>query len=321
MRLIPICRDLSPPNRQKSAYFCALQSSFLADIDSMESWEIINVDGAAIGLNQRKLHEIILEIPLRDDPSRQAFLSVERSFNSAATKFFFYKAHSAECSSRITTLLPYLVFTNPSTYEKGIRACFSGDANNWSKGVKWDAERKEVITVDDEIFAMYGDMADDDDDPGRSDVIVKQYLFDFAEASGIKNTESLPRAKATKVEEQDNLSLFSQSTFGQRHVTSTPIDVDAEEDGSNDTPKTVNKSASTADTVGMSSLSTSDLQSKIDQLSLTFQAISHLIPKTPENQAVLAKFASAFSDNSSEVSNPNDKDQDPGTSGPGDTLL
>jgi hypothetical protein len=134
MRLIPIMKDVSPNHKQKCIYYIALQSSFLNKIDSMESWEIINLNSAAVGLNGASLRRLILEIPLRDEPSRQAFLSVDRAFNNASTKFYFYKSNASECRSCITTLLPYLVFTNLSK-EKGIKSCFSGDANERAKGV------------------------------------------------------------------------------------------------------------------------------------------------------------------------------------------
>jgi hypothetical protein len=162
MRLIPIMKDISPNHKQKCLYYIALQSSFLQKIDSMESWEIINLNNDAIGLNGASLRRLILEIPLRDEPSRQAFLSVDRAFNNASTKFYFYKNNASECRSRITTLLPYLVFTNPSK-EKGIKSCFSGEANDRAKGVKWDPERMEVTTADDEILEMYQSLYEEDD--------------------------------------------------------------------------------------------------------------------------------------------------------------
>jgi hypothetical protein len=51
MRLIPIMKDVSPNHKQKCLYYIAFQSSFLNKIDSMETWEIINLNDAAIGLN------------------------------------------------------------------------------------------------------------------------------------------------------------------------------------------------------------------------------------------------------------------------------
>jgi hypothetical protein len=99
MRLIPIMKDVSPNHKQKCIYYIALQSSFLNKIDSMESWEIINLTNVAVGLNGASLRRLILEIPLRDEPSRQAFLSVDRAFNNASTKFYFFKANASECRS------------------------------------------------------------------------------------------------------------------------------------------------------------------------------------------------------------------------------
>jgi hypothetical protein len=262
----------------------------------MESWEIINLNNAAVGLNGTSLHRLILEIPLRDEPSRQAFLSVDRAFNNASTKFYFFKANASECRSRITTLLPYLVFTN-TTKEKGIKSCFSGEANERAKGVRWDAECMEVMTADDEIMDMYHLIYDADDDHDLADDFARKVLLDFAEVDGTHFTAK-PAARATKVQEKETLSLFSRSTIASRkysgntgHSQSPEMSYDENEDDSDDTPRTVNKTLSTADTVGLSSLSTNDMQTKLD---LMAQAITKFIPNTPENQAFLAQFSAAF---------------------------
>jgi hypothetical protein len=320
MRLIPIMKDVSPNHKQKCIYYIALQSSFLNKIDSMESWEIINLNNAAVGLNGTSLHRLILEIPLRDEPSRQAFLSVDRAFNNASTKFYFFKANASECRSRITTLLPYLVFTN-TTKEKGIKSCFSGEANERAKGVRWDAECMEVMTADDEIMDMYHLIYDADDDHDLADDFARKVLLDFAEVDGTHFTAK-PAARATKVQEKETLSLFSRSTIASRkysgntgHSQSPEMSYDENEDDSDDTPRTVNKTLSTADTVGLSSLSTNDMQTKLD---LMAQAITKFIPNTPENQAFLAQFSAAFS-SSPRVGSPSDS-QNPGASAPGQSL-
>jgi hypothetical protein len=286
----------------------------------MESWEIINLTNAAVGLHGASLRRLILEIPLRDEPNRQAFLSVDRAFNSASTKFYFYKANASECRSRITTLLPYLVFTNPNK-EKGIKSCFSGEANERSKGVKWDAERMEVMTADDEILDMYRSMYEEDDDHDLVDDFAKKILLDFAEVEGA-HLIMKPAARATKVQEKDVSSLFSRSTIASRQnqMNQTPsqnsdMSEDDNENDSDDTPRTVNKTVTTADTIGLSSLSTSDMQTKMD---LMAQAITKFIPDTPENQAFLAQFSAAFSP-SSRVGSPPD-DSNPGAPAPGRSL-
>jgi hypothetical protein len=300
MRLIPIMKDVSPNHKQKCIYYIALQSSFLNKIDSMESWEIINLTNAAVGHNGASLRRLILEIPLWDEPNRQAFLSVDRVFNNASTKFYFLKANASECRSRITMLLPYLVFTN-SNKEKGIKSCFSGEANKRSKGVKWDVERMEVMTADDEILDMYCSIYDEDDDFDLVNEFAKKILLDFAEVDGA-HLSTKPAARATKVQEKDASSLFSCSTIASRqnqteqeHSQHSEMSDKDNENDSDDTPCTVNKTVSTADTVGLSSLSTSDLQTKID---LMAQAITKFIPDTPENQAFLAQFSAAFSPSS-----------------------
>jgi hypothetical protein len=262
-----------------------------------------------------------LEIPLRDDPSRQAFLSVDRAFNNASTKFYFYKANASECRSRITTLLPYLVFTNTAK-EKGIKSCFSGDANERAKGVRWDSERMEVMTADDEIMDMYHSIYDEDDDQDLVDDFARKILLDFAEVTGANIAGAKPAARATKVQETDAASLFSRSTIASRQIPtvtarsqSSEMSEDDIENDSDDTPRTVNKTLSTADTVGLSSLSTTDIQTKID---LMAQAITKFIPNTPENQAFLAQFSAAFS-SSPRVGSPFDA-QHPGASAPGQSL-
>jgi hypothetical protein len=316
MRLIPIIKDVSPSHKQKCIYYIALQSSFLNKIESMETWEIINL-GEAVGLENTTLRRLILEIPLRDDPTHQAFLSVDRSFNSASTKLYFYKANGYECRNRITTLLPYLVFTNPEK-EKGIKSCFSGDANDRARGVKWDPERLEVVTADDEIMDLYNSVYHDDDSQALADDFARRIILDFAEMMAINLHAEKDVAQATKVQEKDASSLFSHSTIATKTGNDAGKSQSSElsnEDDSDDTPRTVNKSSSTADTVGLSSLSTSDFQAKMD---LMAQAIERFIPNTPENQAFLAQFSAAFS-SSSRVGSPPDS-SNPGASAPGQCL-
>jgi hypothetical protein len=78
-----------------------------------------------------------------------------------------------------------LVFTNPHL-EKGIRGCFSADANERAKGVKWDDKRKEVVTVDDEIFESFKAL-DLDDEADNQKPRVQQFMINFAAASGLTN--------------------------------------------------------------------------------------------------------------------------------------
>jgi hypothetical protein len=117
MRMIPISKDLSERNQAKSQYYCSRQQSFLKDILVVENFDIMQIDTRAIGLNGRTLRELILEIPLRKFPNRQAFLSADRTFKQSSVKLVFYKEFKSECTIRIATLLPYLIFTNP-TLEK-----------------------------------------------------------------------------------------------------------------------------------------------------------------------------------------------------------
>jgi hypothetical protein len=209
MRMIPISKDLSPRNKDKGMYNCSRQQTFLKDNMMAEAFDILQIDNCAVGLKGRSLHELILEIPLRDFPNKQAFLSADRTFKGSTVKVCFYKIHELECRNRISTLLPYLMFTNPFS-EKGIRACFSADANERAKGVKWDSKRKEVITVDDEIFDSIEEDLDSDDETAQSNA--EQFIFNLAEATGLALTKS-QKMKTNKIKEGDAASLFSQSTF------------------------------------------------------------------------------------------------------------
>jgi hypothetical protein len=75
-----------------------------------------------------------------------------------------------------------LIFTNPHL-EKGIRACFSADANERSKGVKWDNKCKEVITVDDEIFDGFEEYESEDEEAQAN---AKQFIFELSAITGLK---------------------------------------------------------------------------------------------------------------------------------------
>jgi hypothetical protein len=156
----------------------------------------------------------------------------------------------------------------------------------------------EVMTADDEIMDMYHSIYDEDDDQDLVDEFARKILLDFAEVNGT-HFASKPAARATKVQKADASSLFSRSTIASRQnpgetgrSQSSDMSEDDNENDSDDTPRTVNKTMSTADTVGLSSLSTTDIQTKMD---LMAQAITKSIPNTPENQAFLAQFSAAFS--------------------------
>jgi hypothetical protein len=286
MRLIPIIRDLSPANKEKCKWIRKKQGEFLASLLSSEVFDITNIDGQAVGLNGRSLRELILEIPLKGNPSKQAFLSADLSFNKSSTKLFYYYDDRTECHSRISTLLPYLIFTNPAL-EKGIRGCFSVDANERSKGVKWDPENQEVVTVDDEIFLSY-DWDSDNEDFGS-----KKVLIDLAGAS------DLPQGP--KVQDNDANSVFTRSTFRSQHTTAPTAPADTNTDHksaeSDDTPKTINKSTPTALTENMSSISdhntlNQEILQKMEKMSIMISKLTQLIPDTPGNQAILAEIRS-----------------------------
>jgi hypothetical protein len=283
MRLIPIIKDLSPANKEKCKWIRQKQGEFHAALLSSEVFDITNIDGQAVGLNGRTLRDLILEIPLKRNLSKQAFLSADRSFNQSSTKLFYYKDDRAECHNRVSTLLPFLIFTNP-TLEKGIRGCFSAEANERSKGVKWDAENQEVVTVDDEIFLSY-DWDSDDENFGS-----KKVLIDLAGAS------ELPQGP--KVQDNDANSVFTRSTFRSQHtIAQPPVAMDHNSADSDDTPKTINKSTPTAATENMSSISDTnglnhEILQRMEKMSIMISKLTQLIPDTPGNQAILAEIRS-----------------------------
>lgn len=212
MRLIPISRDLLPQNQDKCLHFAGRQLTFLKNTVVCKSFDILQINNRAIGLQGRTLRELILEIPLRD-LGRQAFLSVDRTFNGSSVKLVCYEKHQSECRNRLATLLPYLIFTNP-TLEKGIRGCFSADANKRSLGVKWDDKHKEVVTVDDEILEGFEDWESNDDTNNQSQDGNNQFMIDVAAATGLSfNKKSKKKLKSTKIQEVDAGSIFSQSTI------------------------------------------------------------------------------------------------------------
>jgi hypothetical protein len=282
MRLIPLYKDVSPRNKIKCVHYAGRQQNFLKEIMIADMFDILQIDIHSVGLNGRTLRELILEIPLRDSPTRQAFLSADRSFNGSTVKLCFYAKNDSECRSRMATLLPYLVFTNPRL-EKGIRGCFSADANERAKGVKWDDQKKDVVTVDDEIFESF-EALDSDDEADNQKPRVQQFMINFVAASGLTalNKKS-PPGPAIKVQEGDAASLFSQSTMRSKKADSS--------DESDDTPKTINKSPPTAQTEALSSLSEGvsfELKTKLEQMTSALLQLTAMIPDSPENQAALA---------------------------------
>jgi hypothetical protein len=197
MRLIPISNDLSLHNQDKCLHFAGRQLTFLKSIVVCESFDILQIDNKAIGLQGRTLRDLILEIPLRDS-GRQTFLSVDHTFNGSSVKLVCYEKHQSECRNRLTTLLPFLIFTNP-TLEKGIRGCFSANANERALGVKWDDKRKEVVTVNDEILKGFDDWESDDDTENQSQD-GNQFLIDVAAATGLSLNKKSKKAETYKGE-------------------------------------------------------------------------------------------------------------------------
>jgi hypothetical protein len=301
MRLIPISRDLSPRNKMKCIHYIGKQSVFLAQLKSVEGKDILFIDTPVLGLKGRTLRELILEIPLRNNPSKQAFLSADRAFNKPTAKLFFNQENANECDSRKSTLLPYLIFTNPGL-EQGIRTCFSGDANERAKGVKWDPVAKEVVTVDDEIFNGFDGWESDDDDK-QSDA-VKKFMIDLAAVSGVSLSQYLEEnARDIKVQETDAASMFSKSTIRSKanatfNTTSSQDDSDMEED--DDTLVTFNRSTPTSNTADVSSITdgqtSQEIKSRVDSaLSQIILSLTKSLPDTPENQVALANIRAQYS--------------------------
>jgi hypothetical protein len=71
MRLIPLYKDVSPRNKIKCVHYAGRQQNFLKEILTAEIFDILQVDIQSVGLQGRTLRELILEIPLRDFPTRQ----------------------------------------------------------------------------------------------------------------------------------------------------------------------------------------------------------------------------------------------------------
>jgi hypothetical protein len=170
--------------------------------------------------------------------------------------------------------------------EKGIRGCFSADANERALGVKWDDKRKEVVTVNDEILEGFEEWESDDDADSQSHDGDNQFMIDVAAATGLSfNKKSKKQTKPAKVKEVDAGLIFSQSTIRSRND-----DAESEED-SDDTPKTINRSTPTAQTEAISSLSdgpSNKFKNYLDQMTKAFMQLTTMIPNTPENQAALA---------------------------------
>jgi hypothetical protein len=165
----------------------------------------------------------------------------------------------------------------------GIRRCFSADENERAKGVKWDPVAKEVITVDDEIFASCLDL-DSDDDADHPPEKVQKIMLEFAEAAGLP---------PVKVQEGEAASIFSKSTIRSKKKSKGN---DSSED-SDDTPKTINRTTNTAQTEAVSTLTDgipNDLKSHLKKMSNALIQLTALVPNIPENQAALAAIRANF---------------------------
>jgi hypothetical protein len=88
-------------------------------------------------------------------------------------------------------------------------------------------------------------------------------MIKFAAASGLTAPNKTQTGPATKVQESDAASLFSQSTMRSKRAESL--------DDSDDTPKTINRSPPTAQTEALSSLSecvSFDMKTRLEQMTL-----------------------------------------------------
>jgi hypothetical protein len=97
MRLIPLCKDVSPRNKPKCVHYTGRQQNFLKELATAEIFDILQIDIKSVGLQGKTLRELILEIPLRDSLTRQAFLSVDCAFNKSSVKLCFYEKDDSEC--------------------------------------------------------------------------------------------------------------------------------------------------------------------------------------------------------------------------------
>jgi hypothetical protein len=99
MQLILISRDLSPCNQLKCIHYISKQSVFLEQLDSAECLDILHIDTPVLGLKGWTLQELILEIPLHNNSSKQAYLSAYQAFNKATAKLFSNCKNKQECKS------------------------------------------------------------------------------------------------------------------------------------------------------------------------------------------------------------------------------
>jgi hypothetical protein len=134
--------------------------------------------------------------------------------------------------------------------------------------------------VDNEIFESF-EALDSDDEANNQKPRIKQFMIkNFATASGLTARPSKPASgPATKVQEGDAASLFSQSMMQSKKADSS--------DKSDDTPKMINRSPPTAQSEALSILSEGisfDLKEQLEQKTSALLQLTTMIPNNPENQ-------------------------------------
>lgn len=126
--------------------------------------------------------------------------------------------------------------------------------------------KREVVMVDDEIFATFEEIDSDDEGEG-----MQKFLVDFASATGFRSSSEL-RTEGTKLQAQENSSVFSQSTFADSIPNKSTKKDNSKpkhqpEDSNDDTPITINKPSLVAPTEAISSISKEDdISRKLDAL-------------------------------------------------------
>ena len=159
MRFVPvISRATTPRSEQKCGRLRIRHGCFLSEIRNSRSWTIENVAFRSSRLNDQSLRDLILNIRVSTDATKQLFIACEPQ-DDGGTVFTFFESFTDEAYNRIHNLLAFLRFTNP-TIADGITQGFSRSAQKDANNVIWDPETQTMSTPEDVAIAAVEDDLD-----------------------------------------------------------------------------------------------------------------------------------------------------------------
>ena len=128
LHLVPQYQDVTTPaSLAKLDRARIRQAAFLVNITRLANDDVGVLDFHDPAWNGT-LRDIIMKIPVSEDPSRSLFVSVDKHFTGQGVMFRFTEPNLDEAKACINGLLPYLKSMGPDNVHSRLEKCFTPDA-------------------------------------------------------------------------------------------------------------------------------------------------------------------------------------------------